>query len=356
MPVGRSVAKRLALPPGRCRGQRTLPRRRRRRRRCRPAPGLRRRRPLADSYPQGGRPARLHPLERDDTELFRAVLASEHAIAGFCNQNMTARLYRHPAATPEEGTPSLPALLDARSPSSGATVSSPRSAAVASAGSRPRANEPCRRPSTSGARRSQTPSSPPELSRTARVLQGRPHTLRRLGGGVSSPALLRGLGNAVAYEAHLQGVPGAWPALGRAARTIVLLRYLSEPELRDSITTTTYRVESFHNFSSGSRSATPRSSATMTPTTWRRSSSSTSCWPTASSSTNAAELTVVLNQLAAEGHPVRGEDVAALSPLRHQAHPPLRRLRPRPHSADVRGEHHLELYAGDGSAEPPITS
>jgi len=47
---------------------------------------------------------------------------------------------------------------------------------------------------------------------------------------------------------------------------------------------------------------------------------------------NAAELTVVLNQLAAEGHPVRGEDVAARSPP------------------------NLKLYAGDGSAEPPITS
>ena len=30
---------------------------------------------------------------------------------------------------------------------------------------------------------------------------------------------------------------------------MVLLRYLSEPELRDSITTITNRVESFHNFS-----------------------------------------------------------------------------------------------------------
>jgi len=34
--------------------------------------------------------------------------------------------------------------------------------------------------------------------------------------------------------------------VGRAVRTIVLIRYLSEPELRESITTIANRVESFH--------------------------------------------------------------------------------------------------------------
>jgi TnpA family transposase len=41
----------------------------------------------------------------------------------------------------------------------------------------------------------------------------------------------------------------AFCELGRPIRTLVLLRYLSEPELRKRITTITNRVESFHNFS-----------------------------------------------------------------------------------------------------------
>ena len=51
---------------------------------------------------EGRRHARLHPLERADNELFTAVLAGEHAIAGFRNRDITARLYPRPAATREE--------------------------------------------------------------------------------------------------------------------------------------------------------------------------------------------------------------------------------------------------------------
>lgn len=41
----------------------------------------------------------------------------------------------------------------------------------------------------------------------------------------------------------------AFRELGRASRTITLLRYLTEPELRESITAITNRVEAFHGFS-----------------------------------------------------------------------------------------------------------
>jgi TnpA family transposase len=63
---------------------------------------------------------------------------------------------------------------------------------------------------------------------------------------ISSSVLLPRLGNEPPQSAS-KGVR----ELGRAVRTIVLLRYLSEPEPRDSITTITNRVESFHNFSLG---------------------------------------------------------------------------------------------------------
>jgi hypothetical protein len=63
-------------------------------------------------------------------------------------------------------------------------------------------------------------------------------------GRISSSALLRRLGN----ESRKNRIYKAFRELGRAVRTVVLLRYLSEPELRESITTITNRVESFHNF------------------------------------------------------------------------------------------------------------
>jgi TnpA family transposase len=64
-------------------------------------------------------------------------------------------------------------------------------------------------------------------------------------GRISSAALLRRLGN----ESRRNGIYRAFRELGRAVRTIVLLRYLSEPELREGITRITNRVEAFHGFS-----------------------------------------------------------------------------------------------------------
>ena len=46
--------------------------------------------------------ARFNPLGHGDLELFRAALAGEHAIVGFRNADLAARLYPHPPATPEE--------------------------------------------------------------------------------------------------------------------------------------------------------------------------------------------------------------------------------------------------------------
>ncbi|WP_304412561.1 transposase [Micromonospora sp. CNB394] len=64
-------------------------------------------------------------------------------------------------------------------------------------------------------------------------------------GRISSAALLRRLGN----ESRRNRIYRAFRELGRAVRTIVLLRYLSEPELREGITRITNRVEAFHGFS-----------------------------------------------------------------------------------------------------------
>ncbi len=46
--------------------------------------------------------ARFSPLSPNDLALFRAALAGEHAIRGFRNADITARLYRRPAADRDE--------------------------------------------------------------------------------------------------------------------------------------------------------------------------------------------------------------------------------------------------------------
>ncbi len=46
--------------------------------------------------------ARFNPLSPADRELFRAVLAGGHAITGFRNADLVARLYRRPPADAQE--------------------------------------------------------------------------------------------------------------------------------------------------------------------------------------------------------------------------------------------------------------
>lgn len=64
-------------------------------------------------------------------------------------------------------------------------------------------------------------------------------------GKLSSVALLRRLGN----ESRRNRIYQAYRELGRVIRTIVLLRLLSEPELRESIQAMTNKVEASHKFS-----------------------------------------------------------------------------------------------------------
>jgi len=50
----------------------------------------------------GQRFARFHPFSADDSQVFAAVLAGEHALNGFRNKDLQARLYAQPATTPQE--------------------------------------------------------------------------------------------------------------------------------------------------------------------------------------------------------------------------------------------------------------
>ncbi len=64
-------------------------------------------------------------------------------------------------------------------------------------------------------------------------------------GRLSSTLLLRRLG----AESRKNNVYKAFRELGRAIRTITLLRFISEPELREQITAATNKIESYNGFS-----------------------------------------------------------------------------------------------------------
>jgi hypothetical protein len=64
-------------------------------------------------------------------------------------------------------------------------------------------------------------------------------------GRLSSTLLLRRLGT----ESRKNNVYKAFRELGRVIRTITLLRFISEPELREEITAATNKVEAYNAFS-----------------------------------------------------------------------------------------------------------
>jgi TnpA family transposase len=95
-------------------------------------------------------------------------------------------------------------------------------------------------------------------------------------GRLSSTLLLRRLGT----ESRKNNLYKAFRELGRAIRTITLLRFISEPGLRQEITAATNKVEAYNGFSAWLRFGHDAIERT-TPPSKRRSSKTTRCWPTA---------------------------------------------------------------------------
>ncbi len=69
-------------------------------------------------------------------------------------------------------------------------------------------------------------------------------TLSIRAGKISSVILLRKLGN----ESRKNRLYQAFRELGRVVRTVFLLQYLSDPEMRKRITEMTNKVESYNGF------------------------------------------------------------------------------------------------------------
>ncbi|MCW2939604.1 MAG: transposase [Actinomycetia bacterium] len=129
-------------------------------------------------------------------------------------------------------------------------------------------------------------------------------------GRISSSVLLRRLGN----ESRKNRIYKAFRELGRAVRTITLLRYLSEPQLRESITAITNRVEAFHGFAKWLGFGHDGIITDNDPDHMEKLVKFNELLANSVIFFNAVELTVLLNQLKAEGSTVRAEDVATLSP------------------------------------------
>lgn len=128
-------------------------------------------------------------------------------------------------------------------------------------------------------------------------------------GRLSSVTLLRRLGN----HSRKNRLYRAFRELGRAIRTITLLRYLSDPGLREQITAITNKAEAFHGFSTWLRfggETIGRNDPEYQEKVVKFNELLANCviYQTA------CDITAAANALAAGGHPVEPDDLATVTP------------------------------------------
>jgi TnpA family transposase len=142
----------------------------------------------------------------------------------------------------------------------------------------------------------------PDLMRTAiSIREGR----------ISSVTLLRRLG----HDSHKNRIYRAFRELGRVLRTIVLLRYLSDPGLRETITAITNRVEAFHGFAGWlAFGAEDGVIAHNDPAYQEKLIKFNQLLANCAIYSTACDITATTNDLAGEGHPVEPVDLATVSP------------------------------------------
>lgn len=128
-------------------------------------------------------------------------------------------------------------------------------------------------------------------------------------GRVSSVTLLRRLGN----HSHKNRLYRAFRELGRVIRTVTLLRYLSDPGLREQITAVTNKTEAFHGYSEWLMIG-GKLIGHNDPEHQERVIKFNELMANCSIYSTALDITDVVNQLAAEGHPVDTDDLATITP------------------------------------------
>jgi TnpA family transposase len=132
-------------------------------------------------------------------------------------------------------------------------------------------------------------------------------------GRVSSVTLLRRLGN----HSRKNRLYRAFRELGRVIRTITLLRFLSEPELREQITAITNKAEGFHGYADWLMIG-----GTLIghndPDYQERVVKFNELMANCAIYSTALDITDAANSYAAEGHPVEPDDLATITPyIRH---------------------------------------
>jgi TnpA family transposase len=131
-------------------------------------------------------------------------------------------------------------------------------------------------------------------------------------GKVSSVMLLRRLGNYSRKNRLYQ----AFQELGRVVRTVFLLQYISDMQLRQEITAATNKVEAYHGFSKWFFFGGEGVVANNDPVEQEKIIKYNDLIANAVIFHNAVDLTEVLHRLKREGYLVMRSDVAALSPYR----------------------------------------
>jgi len=129
-------------------------------------------------------------------------------------------------------------------------------------------------------------------------------------GKVASSILLRKLGNYSRKNRLYQ----AFQELGRVVRTVFLLRYISDMQLRQQITAVTNKVEAYHGFAKWFFFGGEGVIANNDPEEQEKIIKYNDLIANAVVFHNAVDLTEVLRQIQGEGYLVMRNDVAALSP------------------------------------------
>jgi Tn3 transposase DDE domain len=118
------------------------------------------------------------------------------------------------------------------------------------------------------------------------------------------------------YDSHKNRLYRAFRELGRVVRTQVLLRYLSEPALRETITAITNRVEAFHGFAGWlGFGAEEGVIAHNDPVYQEKLVKFNQLIANCALYSTAADITTVVNDLVSDSHRVDPVDLATVSPL-----------------------------------------
>lgn len=129
-------------------------------------------------------------------------------------------------------------------------------------------------------------------------------------GKISSATLLRKLSN----YSKKNRLYKAFRELGRVVRTVFLLEYISDLELRQQITATTNKAEAYNGFSKWLFFGGESVIADNEPEEQEKAIKYNDLVANAIIFQNVADLTTVLRELTKEGYGFESEAVAALSP------------------------------------------